>query len=75
MGCVVLALQWGLGLGTIGAEIGARLLAAGQLLAVIGAGMLSFGVALRLLGGLEAGDRHWIAQSRLPLRRWIVRLL
>jgi O-antigen/teichoic acid export membrane protein len=75
MGAVVLALQWGMGLDTIGAEIGARLLAAGQLLAIIGAGMLSFGVALRLLGGLEAGDRHWIAQSRLPLRRWIVRLL
>jgi O-antigen/teichoic acid export membrane protein len=75
MAGVVLALRWGLGLGTIGSGLGERLLAAGALIAVIAAGALSFVLALRLLGGIEPADRRWIAESRLPLRRWIVRFL
>jgi O-antigen/teichoic acid export membrane protein len=75
MAGVVLLLRWGLGLGNIGPGLGERLLAAGALVAVIVGGALSFVLALRLLGGIEPADRRWIAESRLPLRRWIVRLL
>jgi O-antigen/teichoic acid export membrane protein len=75
MAGAVLALKWLLGLGQIGAALGERLLAAGLLVAVIGAGILVFVGVLRLLGGIEPEDRRWIAASRLPLRRWIVRVL
>jgi O-antigen/teichoic acid export membrane protein len=75
MGVVVYALKWGLGLNQIGTDIAARLLGAVQVVAAMGAGIVTFGVALRLLGGIEPEDRQWIAESRLPLRRWIVRLL
>jgi O-antigen/teichoic acid export membrane protein len=75
MAAVVLALKWALGLDTIGAEVGARLIAAAQLAGVIGAGMVTFGVTLRLLGGIEPDDRRWIAASNLPLKKWIVRVL
>lgn len=75
MGGVVVGLKWGTGLGQIGEDVTARLVAAGLLMVVIGIGVVVFGVTLRLLGGIEPGDRQWIAQSRLPLRRWIVRLL
>jgi hypothetical protein len=37
--------------------------------------MLIFVAVLRLLGGIEPEDRRWIAQSRLPLRRLILRVL
>jgi len=75
MAGVVLLLRWALGLEHIGPGLGERLLAAGALVAVIAGGALSFVLALRLLGGIEPTDRRWIAESRLPLRRWIVRVL
>jgi O-antigen/teichoic acid export membrane protein len=75
MAAVVLGLEWALGLHHIGREVSARLLAAAQLVGIIGAGVLTFGVALRLLGGIEPDDRRWIAESSLPLKKWIVRLL
>jgi hypothetical protein len=75
MAGVVLALKWGLGLNQIGEEITARLAAAGLLVVVIGAGMVTFVLVLRLLGGIEPDDRRWIAESRLPLKKWIVRVL
>jgi O-antigen/teichoic acid export membrane protein len=75
MAGVVLLLRWALGLEHIGPGLGERLLAAGALVAVIAGGALSFVLALRLLGGIEPADRRWIAESRLPLRRWIVRVL
>jgi O-antigen/teichoic acid export membrane protein len=75
MAGVVLALKWGLGLNQIGEEITARLAAAGLLVGVIGAGMVTFVLVLRLLGGIEPDDRRWIAESRLPLKKWIVRVL
>jgi hypothetical protein len=75
MAVVVLGLRMLLGLDTIGAGVGERLLAAVPLLGVVAAGAATFVGALRLLGGLEEQDRRWIAQSGLPLRRWIVRML
>ncbi len=75
MAVVVLLLKWALGLDDIGATLTERLLAAALLLAVIAAGVLVLGAVLRLLGGIEPEDRRWIMESRLPLRRWIVRLL
>jgi O-antigen/teichoic acid export membrane protein len=45
-------------------------------LAVIaGAGAMSFLLALRLLGGIDAQDRRQLSQMRLPLKRWILRVL
>ncbi len=75
MAAVVLGLKLALGLDTIEESISARLWAAAQLVGIIGSGMVSFGVVLRLLGGIEAQDRQWLAESRLPLKKWIVRLL
>lgn len=74
MSLVVLGLKYWLGLNQISEEPLERLFAAIPLLVVIGLGMLTFGAAFRLLGGLEPADRRWILESRLPLRRWIVRL-
>lgn len=75
MGGLVLWLKGVLGLDTIGTAWNERLLAGGLVLLVVGAGVLCFGAALRLLGGIEPEDRRWLAASRLPLRRWLVRLL
>ncbi len=75
MAGVVLGLKAVLGLQTIGTDIAARLAAAGLLVGVMLVGALAFLVALRLLGGIEEQDRQWIAQSRLPLKKWIVRVL
>lgn len=75
MAAVVLGLKLALGLDNIEQSISARLWAAAQLVGIIGSGMVSFGVVLRLLGGIEAQDRQWLAESRLPLKKWIVRLL
>jgi hypothetical protein len=52
-----------------------RLVAAGQLLGIAAAGAGSFVVALRAMGGLEPEDRQRILESRLPLRRWLTKLL
>jgi O-antigen/teichoic acid export membrane protein len=45
------------------------------LAAIAGAGAACFLIALRLLGGIDAQDRHQLAQLRLPLKRWIFRVL
>ena len=52
-----------------------RLIEAGWLLALAAAGAVSFFAALRLLGGLDAQDRAQLERMRLPLKRWILRLL
>ena len=44
-------------------------------LGVAAAGGLAFLAALRLLGGLDAQDRLQLQQMRLPLKRWIFRVL
>ncbi len=75
MGLMVAGIKHAAGLSEIGTDLTARLQAAGVLVAIAGAGALSFGVLLRLLGGLHPTDRRRILDSRLPLRRWISNLL
>ncbi len=75
MAVVVVALKQVMGLGTIGSGLGERLLAAGLLLLLSGAGAGAFVGILRLLGGLEAEDRQRLLESRLPLRRLLVKVL
>ncbi|HEU5101952.1 MAG TPA: polysaccharide biosynthesis C-terminal domain-containing protein, partial [Roseiflexaceae bacterium] len=45
------------------------------LLLIAGVGGVVFLVGLRLLGGLDDRDRQQIAQMRLPLKRWLLRML
>lgn len=52
-----------------------RLREAIWLLGLVLAGAGTFLVVLRLLGGLEAQDRAQLAQVRLPLKRWWLRVL
>ncbi|NJP05194.1 MAG: polysaccharide biosynthesis protein [Chloroflexaceae bacterium] len=75
MGLVVWLLKPWFGLSTIGSEVTERLLAVIPLLVLIAVSIVVFGVTLRLLGGLEPGDREWIRESRLPLRHWMTRFL
>src|SRR6266508_2060539 len=42
---------------------------------IAGAGAISFLIVLRLLGGIDVQDRRQITQMRLPLKRWILRVL
>jgi len=42
---------------------------------VAGAGALTFLITLRLLGGIDPQDRRQLSQMRLPLKRWILRVL
>jgi len=53
----------------------ARLALLPPLVAIAGAGAISFLIALRLLGGIDAQDRRQLTQLRLPLKRWILRVL
>ncbi len=75
MALVVVGMKQVMGLEVIGTTLIARLASALVLLVIAAAGALSFGVILRLLGGLEAEDRQRILESRLPLRRWIAKVL
>jgi O-antigen/teichoic acid export membrane protein len=75
MAVVVVALKPVMGLEHIGTGLGERLLSAGLLLLLSGAGALAFVGVLRLLGGLEAEDRQRLLESRLPMRRWLVKVL
>lgn len=45
------------------------------MLLVAGVSAVAFFVALRLLGGLDAQDRAQLERMRLPLKRWMLRLL
>lgn len=73
------AAVWGMrslaGLGDTGSSIAERLQAAGVLLLMMLIGMLVFGVALRLLGGIEARDRAWLRENRVPFGTWLARML
>jgi hypothetical protein len=53
----------------------ARLWALPPLLAIAAIGAIVLLLALRLLGGIDARDRQQLAQMRLPLKRWLLRLL
>lgn len=75
MALVVLLLKHLPWLGSIGASVGERLLAAGVLLLVMAGGALVFVLVLRLLGGLEPTDRAWLVANRVPLRGLILRVL
>jgi O-antigen/teichoic acid export membrane protein len=58
-----------------GMSLGERLWALALLLGVAGVGAAGFALVLRLLGGLDARDRAQLVRMRLPLRRWLLRLL
>lgn len=75
MALVVWGLKWLPPLQQIGTSVGERLLATAWLLLVVLCGAATFFVVLRVLGGIEPQDRAWIAESRLPLRRWLLRVL
>ncbi len=62
-------------LGETGSSIAERLQAAGLLLLIMLIGVLVFGVVLRLLGGIEASDRTWLRENRVPLGKWLARVL
>ncbi len=75
MALVVWGLKWLPPLQQIGTSLEERLIATAWLLLVVVGGAATFFVVLRLLGGIEPQDRAWIAESRLPLRRWLLRIL
>ncbi len=52
-----------------------RLREAGALLLLAAVGAGGFLAVLRLSGGLEAQDREQLARLRLPLKRWLLRML
>jgi O-antigen/teichoic acid export membrane protein len=53
----------------------ARLALLPPLAAIAGAGAIGFLVCLRLLGGIDPQDRRQLDQMRLPLKRWLLRVL
>jgi hypothetical protein len=53
----------------------ARLWTLPPLLAIAAIGAIMLLLALRLLGGIDARDRQQLAQMRLPLKRWLLRVL
>jgi O-antigen/teichoic acid export membrane protein len=52
-----------------------RLREAGLLLALAAVGAAGFFAALRLLGGLDAQDKAQLARLKLPLKKWLLRLV
>ncbi|MCG8353849.1 MAG: polysaccharide biosynthesis C-terminal domain-containing protein, partial [Chloroflexales bacterium] len=52
-----------------------RLREAALVLLVVGVGAATFLATLRMTGGLEPQDRDQLAKLRLPLKRWILRIL
>jgi O-antigen/teichoic acid export membrane protein len=73
----VVALLQGLIIPPLGVDpsAAARIAAALPALATALAGVVAFGVALRLLGGILPEDRARLASSKLPLKRWILKLV
>ncbi|MFV9505509.1 MAG: polysaccharide biosynthesis C-terminal domain-containing protein [Oscillochloridaceae bacterium umkhey_bin13] len=57
------------------AGLGERLIEAGWLFALAGLGAVGFFAALRLLGGLDPADRAQLEKMRLPLKRWLLRMV
>ncbi|PDV96921.1 lipopolysaccharide biosynthesis protein [Candidatus Chloroploca asiatica] len=57
------------------ATIATRLWLGLWVLAVVVAGAALFAVVLRLTGGLDPQDRRQLEQTRLPLKRWLLRVL
>jgi O-antigen/teichoic acid export membrane protein len=57
------------------ADLTERLIEALWLMGLAGVGAGAFFAALRLLGGLDPQDRAQLERMRLPLKRWIMRML
>lgn len=72
MTLVVIVAKAVLGLDQIGETLMARLGAAGWLLLIAALGALTFGLALRLFGGIEPEDKQRIQISQIPLLRWLL---
>jgi O-antigen/teichoic acid export membrane protein len=53
----------------------ARLWTLAPLALITGAGGIAFLAALRLLGGIDQQDRRQLEQLKLPLKRWLLRIL
>lgn len=53
----------------------ARLALLPPLAGIAGAGAIGFLLCLRLLGGIDPQDRRQLDQMRLPLKRWLLRVL
>nr|WP_255603723.1 polysaccharide biosynthesis C-terminal domain-containing protein [Oscillochloris sp. ZM17-4] len=58
-----------------GALIAERLREAGLMFALAAVGAVGFFVALRLLGGLDAQDKAQLLKLKLPLKRWLAKLI
>lgn len=52
-----------------------KLREAGLMLGMAGIGALAFFTALRLLGGLDAQDKAQLLKMKLPLKKWIARMI
>ncbi|PDW03078.1 lipopolysaccharide biosynthesis protein [Candidatus Viridilinea mediisalina] len=57
------------------ANLGERLIEAGWLLGLAAVGAAAFFAALRLLGGLDPQDRTQLERMKLPMKRWIMKVL
>ncbi len=57
------------------ADIGERLREALLLLAVAAVGAIGLLATLRISGGIDPRDRQQLARLRLPLKRWVLRVL
>lgn len=75
MSLLILGLRGLLPAAAAGAGLGDKLLLALLMLALAGAGAAGFFAALRLLGGLDAQDKAQLARMKLPLKKWLLRLV
>lgn len=75
MAAVVAALSSWLPEIDAGARGLARLWTLPPLLGIAAAGALALLLALRLLGGIDPQDRKQLGQLRLPLKRWLLRII
>lgn len=57
------------------AVIGARLAQAGLVVLIAAAGALTLLIALRLFGGIDPSDREQLAKLKLPLKKWVLKIL
>lgn len=59
----------------IDVSLGDKLREAGLMLVLASIGAVTFFVALRLLGGLDTQDKAQLARLKLPLKKWLLRLV
>lgn len=75
MSLLILGLRGLLPAAAAGAGLGDKLLLALLMIVVAGVGAAGFFAALRLLGGLDAQDKAQLARMKLPLKKWLLRLV